>query len=116
LFRRLPIDFFLVSIGLSVACRTTLTPRLAGFIDRPFVRVTLLVSGLAAFACDASLFFGIHRCESTSSFFHVASSGTPARFVMQEQRQIAADVAGDQKVLSYVLVSLFAEPLGQRGV
>jgi hypothetical protein len=35
---------------------------------------------------------------------------------MQEQRQIAADVAGDQKVLSYVFVSLFPELLGQRGV
>ena len=33
--------------------------------------------------------------------------------VMQEQRQIAADVAGDQKVLSNVLVSLFPELLGQ---
>jgi hypothetical protein len=35
---------------------------------------------------------------------------------MQEQRQITADVARDQKVLSNVLVSLFPELLSQRGV
>jgi hypothetical protein len=35
---------------------------------------------------------------------------------MQEQRQITANVAGDQKVLSYVLVSLFPELLSQQGV
>jgi len=101
---------------MPVACCSALAPRLAGFIDRPFVRVTFLVSGLAAFARDTALFFGIHRCESTSSFLHFASSGTPVGIVMQEQRQIAADVTGDQKVLSYVFVSLFPELLGQRGV
>jgi hypothetical protein len=103
------------SIRVPVACRATLTPRLAGLIDRPFVCVTFLVSGLAAFACNASLFFWIHRCESTSSFLHVASSGTPVGFRMQEQRQRTAHVAGDQKVLSNVLVSLCAKrPNGHR--
>ena len=116
LFRRWTIRIFLRSIGVPVACRSTLAPRLAGFIDRPFVRVTLLVSGLAAFACDASLFFWIHRCESTSTFLHSASSGTSVRIVMQEQRQITPDVAGDEKVLANVLVALLAELLSQRGV
>ena len=92
------------------------TPRFAGFVDRPFVRMALFVSRLAAFARDASLFFRIHRCESASSFLHSASSGTPVGIVMQEQRQIAPDVAGDQKVLQHVIVSLFSELLSERGV
>jgi hypothetical protein len=92
------------------------TPRFAGFVDGPFVCMALFVSGLATFACDASLFFRIHRCESASSFLHSASSGTPVGIVMQEQRQIAADVAGDQKVLQHVIVSLFSELLSERGV
>ena len=95
---------------------SALTTRLACFVYRPFVRVALFMGGLAAFACDASLLLWIHRCESASSFLHIASSGTPMRFVMQEQRQIAAHVAGDQKVLSDVLVSLFPELLSERGV
>ena len=92
------------------------TPGFAGFVYGPFVRMSLLVSSLAALARDTSLLLWIHRCESPSSFLHSASSGTPVGFVMQEQRQIASDVAGDQKVLSYVLVSLFSELLSQRGV
>jgi hypothetical protein len=93
-----------------------LTPRFAGFVDRPFVRMALFVSRFAALACNASLFFRIHGCESASSFLHSASSGTPVGIVMQEQRQIAADVAGDQKVLLHVIVSLFSELLSERGV
>ena len=89
------------------------TPRFAGFIYCPFMRMALLVSSLAALAGDASLFLWIHRCESASSFLHNASSGTPMRFVMQEQRQIAADVAGDQKVLSHVLMSVFPKLLSE---
>jgi len=100
-------------IDVPVAGCSAFTPRFAGFVYGPFVRMTLLVSSLAAFARDASLFFWIHRCESTSSFLHNASSGTPMRFVMQEERQIAPDVTSDQKVLSHVLVSLFAELLSQ---
>ncbi len=92
------------------------TSRLAGFVDRPFVRMALFVGRLAAFACDAALFLRIHRCESASSFLHSASSGTPVGIVMQEQRQIAADVAGDQKVLLHVIVSLFSQLLTERRV
>jgi hypothetical protein len=110
-FRRLPIR--LLSIHVPVAGRSAFTARFAGFVYGPFVRMALLVSRLAAFACDAALFFRIHRCESASSFLHNTSSGTPVKIVMQEQRQIATDVAGDQKVLSYVLVSLFPELLSQ---
>jgi len=113
-FRQLPI--VILTNALPVAGRSAFSPRFAGFIYGPFMRMALLVSGPAAFARDASLFLGIHRCESASSFLHSASSGTPVGIVMQEQRQIAADVAGDQKVLSNVLVSLVAEPLSQRGV
>jgi len=87
------------------------TPSFASFVYGPFVRMSLLVSSLAALARDTSLFLWIHRCESASSFLHSASSGTPAGFVMQEQRQIAPDVTGDQKVLSHMLMSLFPELL-----
>ena len=89
------------------------TTRFASLVDRPFVRMALFVGRLAAFACDASLFFRIHRCESASSFLHNTSSGTPVRIVMQEQRQIAPDVTGDQKVLSHMLMSLFPELLSE---
>ena len=92
------------------------TTRFASLVDRPFVRMALFVGRLAAFACNAPLFFRIHRCESASSFLHSASSGTPVGIVMQEQRQIAPDVAGDQKVLQHVIVSLFSELLSERGV
>jgi hypothetical protein len=115
LFRRLPI-FLLLTIDVPMAGCPAFTPRFAGFVYGPFVRMTLLVSSLSAFARDASLFLWIHRCESASSFLHNASSGTPVGFVMQEQRQIAADIAGDQKVLSHVLMSLFPELLSERGV
>src|SRR5262249_11434812 len=110
-FRRLPI--FLLPNAVAVAGCAAFTPRFAGFVYSPFMRMALLVSSLAAFTCNASLFLRIHRCESASSFLHGASSGTPVGIVMQEQRQIAADVAGDQKVLSHVLVSLIPELLSQ---
>jgi hypothetical protein len=99
-----------------MAGRAAFAPGFAGLVDRPFVRMALFVSRLTAFARDASLFFGIHRCESASSFLHSASSGTPVEIVMQEQRQIASDAAGDQKVLQHVIVSLFSELLSERGV
>ena len=114
LIRGLPI--VRLPFPVTVARCPALPTRFTCLVYRPFVRMTFLVSGFAALARNASLFFWIHRCESTSSFLHVASSRTPERIVMQEQRQIAPDVAGNQKVLPDVLMTLLPKLLGKRGM
>lgn len=106
----------LLTLDVAVARSPALPPSFPSLVDRPLVRMTFLVSSLTALARDASLFFRIHRCESTSSFLHFASSGTPAGIVMQKQSQITPHVAGNQKVLSNVLVALLTQFLGQGGV
>jgi hypothetical protein len=115
LFRRL-LSILLLTFHIAVARSPALASCFPSLVDRPLVRMAFLVGSLAALACNTSLFLWIHRCESTSSFLHVASSGTPARLVMQKQSQITPHVAGNQKVLANVLVTLLAQLLGERGV